>query len=172
MHRRNAFFKRRLPALLLALAAIGLASCANKAPAPESVAEQWSFHPPANWVAVPPSSQSPEQRALHMQVWRSPANSLAMVSFAAVKRPDAKPTVLPAGIRAVGSQQLCGHTATLLQLQTPTGITADDVYMQLHDMRAASTYFYPHGTKADPQAEAAIRSICPIETASAEPSPT
>lgn len=102
-----------------------------------------------------------------MQQWRSPRNSLEMVSFAALARPDTKPTVMHPEAKEAGTVQLCGGlTGTLLHLQMPSGAIGDAVYLQWHDMRATATYFYPKGLSPDPQAEAAIRSICPQDEAS------
>lgn len=150
--------KHLAPAVALVLMVSGCAR--GRATAPWS---EWTFRATVGWhtaAARFPSSLFP---ALPVRRWESP-DSRQTVRLELVAGVRGTPGPIWPLQKAVGETAVCrGRRALLLQLREPFSSAegADGVKMQYHGTTATAWYYYPRTASPDPEAEAAIESICP-----------
>lgn len=127
---------------------VSLSACA-----PSDPLDGFTFTPPAGWTALPPRDSS--------RLWTNPRNPGEEVL---VTRPG---DVSPGQDQSVSGKPvtICGgHPATLkIKRGTASGRPAhlESITATWQNVRIMAAYVRPLATRANPSAEAALRSLCP-----------
>ncbi len=131
----------------LVVSCLLLAGCAARDPL-----DGFAFVPPAGWTALPPHEGS--------RLWTNPRNAGEEIL---VTRPS---DLQPGGVQNAEGKpvKICGGHAATLTIRTGNvyGRAAhlEAVTSTWQGMRIMAAYVRPLSSRADPRAEAAIRTLC------------